>query len=86
MKLLIPLNIIEEVIVKDPYFAQLFVYYVEGISTINKENINGTSIDFYGNKFWYKNGKLHRIDGPAVESQSGYIEWWLNGERVPKFK
>jgi hypothetical protein len=27
------------------------------------------------------NGDLHRIDGPAVDSQNGRKEWWLNGMR-----
>lgn len=22
---------------------------------------------------------LHRTDGPAIEFQNGYQEWWLNG-------
>ena len=27
---------------------------------------------------WYKNEKLHREDGPAVEYPNGDREWWLN--------
>ena len=30
--------------------------------------------------FWYKNGNLHREDGPAYIDSSGYEEWWLNGK------
>jgi hypothetical protein len=26
-------------------------------------------------------GKLHHIDGPAIEWASGRREWWLNGNR-----
>ena len=26
-------------------------------------------------------GKLHRVDGPAVEGPDGSREWWLNGEK-----
>ena len=33
-----------------------------------------------GYKEWYLNGKLHREDGPAVESPNGYKEWYLNGK------
>ena len=33
-----------------------------------------------GNKFWYKNGRLHREDGPAVEYPNGYKEWYFEGE------
>lgn len=25
------------------------------------------------------NGKLHRIDGPAVEGVNGHNEWWIDG-------
>jgi hypothetical protein len=28
---------------------------------------------------WYKDGKLHREDGPAVEYPNGYCEWYING-------
>ncbi len=33
-----------------------------------------------GNKSWYLNGKLHRIDGPAIEWADGSKSWYLNGE------
>lgn len=31
-------------------------------------------------KRWYKNGRLHREDGPAIEYSSGAKEWWLNNK------
>ena len=34
-----------------------------------------------GNKEWYLNGKLHRVNGPAIEYTSGTKSWYLNGER-----
>lgn len=34
-----------------------------------------------GNKFWFKNDKIHREDGPAVEYANGYREWRLNGKK-----
>ena len=34
-----------------------------------------------GDKSWYLNGKLHREDGPAMRSASGYKFWYLNGKR-----
>ncbi len=34
-----------------------------------------------GSKWWYLNGQLHRIDGPAVEWASGYKAWFQNDER-----
>ena len=33
-----------------------------------------------GTKEWYLNGKLHRVDGPAVEYADGIKVWYLNGE------
>ena len=33
-----------------------------------------------GTKRWFLNGKLHREDGPAVESSGGTKWWYLNGE------
>jgi hypothetical protein len=32
-------------------------------------------------KEWFKEGKWHREDGPAVEHINGYKEWWVNGKR-----
>jgi len=34
-----------------------------------------------GNKCWYEDGELHRLDGPAVENTDGYRVWYKNGER-----
>ena len=31
-------------------------------------------------KYWFLNGKLHRVDGPAIEHVNGYKYWFLNGE------
>ena len=38
---------------------------------------NGLEIDSSGNKFWYKNDKLHREDGPAIEYVSGHKHWFI---------
>lgn len=37
-------------------------------------------IDQYGNKCWYHNGQLHRLDGPAIEWASGSKSWYENGQ------
>jgi hypothetical protein len=42
---------------------------------------NGIIIDGYGTKRYYKNNKLHRIDGPAIERADGTKHWWINGKR-----
>ena len=46
-----------------------------------RKNPYYTEIDSEGNKFWYLNDKLHRVDGPAVECSSGDKYWYLNGKR-----
>ena len=33
-----------------------------------------------GTKHWYKNGKYHREDGPALEYANGDKEYWLFDE------
>ena len=30
---------------------------------------------------WYLNGKLHRVEGPAIEWSNGDKEWYLNDKR-----
>lgn len=39
------------------------------------------STDQLGITYHYLDGVLHREDGPSIESQDGYREWWFNGER-----
>ncbi len=34
-----------------------------------------------GTRFWYKDDKLHRLDGPAIEWVDGSKSWWKNGVR-----
>jgi hypothetical protein len=35
-----------------------------------------------GGKCHLKNGKLHRLDGPAIEYVDGSGEWWYEGQQV----
>ena len=35
-----------------------------------------------GDKYWFLNDKIHRIDGPAVEYANGNKRWYLNGKKV----
>ena len=37
-------------------------------------------VDSLGTKRWYKNGKFHREDGPAIEWYDGDKEWYINGQ------
>lgn len=34
-----------------------------------------------GNKWWIKDGKFHREDGPAKEYADGTKEWFIEGKR-----
>jgi len=33
-----------------------------------------------GNKAYWINGKLHRLNGPAIEYVNGYKAYWINGK------
>ena len=37
-------------------------------------------INSYGDKRWYKNGVIHRDDGPAIEYWDGTKSWYINGQ------
>jgi hypothetical protein len=34
-----------------------------------------------GDLEWYKNGRLHREEGPAIERADRSKEWWIDGNR-----
>ena len=42
---------------------------------------DGFNINASGTREWWKNGVLHRDDGPAVEWVDGARCWYKNGER-----
>jgi len=55
------------------------------IIKINKSNSipdNFTGIAEYqnGEKRWYKEGKYHRLDGPAIEYSNGTKKWYKEGK------
>ena len=37
-------------------------------------------VDLNGNKEWWVDGNLHRVDGPAVEWANGSKWWYINGK------
>ncbi len=45
-------------------------------------NYTGIAERENGNKWWYKNGKYYREDGPAIIWANGDKEWWLDGKWV----
>ena len=38
------------------------------------------TVDDRGTRWWFLNGKFHRLDGPAIEEANGDRMWWLNGK------
>lgn len=57
---------------------------IDGLLHSSNDNPSRIIFDSYGNiifKEWHKNGELHRINGPAVISQS-FIENWINGKYI----
>ena len=44
-----------------------------------RKNPYYTEINSNGDKCWYFDGNLHRVDGPAIEYSNGYKYWYLNG-------
>lgn len=57
------------------------------METVNKEGLlhsyddKPASYNVLGDKFWYKDGLLHRLTGPAVIYSNGLSEYWINGRR-----
>ena len=41
---------------------------------------NGLVIQAPNDRLWYKNNKLHRINGPAIERENGYQAYYINGK------
>jgi hypothetical protein len=41
---------------------------------------NGLIIDGIGNKLYFLNNQLHRLDGPAYISFMGHKEWYQHGK------
>ena len=38
------------------------------------------AIDVYGDRRWWVDGNLHRLDGPAIERANGTRVWFVNGK------
>ena len=45
------------------------------------KNYTGIVENINDDKFWYLNGELHRVDGPAIEFANGSKYWYLDGKR-----
>jgi predicted AlkP superfamily phosphohydrolase/phosphomutase len=52
-------------------------YYKDG--KLHRDN-DRPAVEWYnGDKDWYQNGILHRVDGPAVEWANGCKWWYIEG-------
>ena len=75
---MIPLKELKATILNNPHYASLSIYNLV-ILGLKHTDINGVGIDDQDNKVWYKDGRVHREDGPAIEWRSGYKAWYLKG-------
>ena len=46
---------------------------------MNEEMKDGLHIDPDGAKYWFKDGEIHREDGPAIEETDGSKDWMKYG-------
>lgn len=53
--------------------------YVDANGNYHREDGPATFHANTGNKCWYHHGRLHRIDGPAVEYGNGDKSWLIHG-------
>ena len=54
--------------------STIHYYFENGIELVVEDWGSGT-------KWWYQNGKHHRLDGPAIEYSNGDKFWFQNGKR-----
>lgn len=58
-------------------------WYIEGQSLSEQEfykKYPHREMDRWGNVRWYKDGKFHREDGPAIEYNNGTKHWYQHGK------
>lgn len=53
-----------------------------GWDDVHPENFTGILVFPSGDRFWYLDGKFHRLDGPACEYIDGYEEYWICDEFI----
>lgn len=47
----------------------------------DREGESTSSILADGTREWSRDGVVHRLDGPAIESSDGTTEWYFHGQR-----
>ena len=66
-----------------PQYCDMIIDYVKMFKEeeVSKDAQDSNSVvDENGTKKWYKDRKLHREDGPAVERANGTLEWYKDGK------
>ena len=58
------------------YYSEMSVNTI--IYQIIENNITYDVIEYGVVKYWYKNDKLHRENGPAIEYFDGSKYWYIN--------
>ena len=61
-------------------FYTLYNEFIEASNFIPK-NFTGIVEYYDGTKIWFKNGILHREDGPVKEYADGSKEYWFDDKR-----
>lgn len=51
---------------------------IDSRNEIIPKNYTGIVEYLFGTKVWFKEGKIHREDGPAKEFAGGHKEWWID--------
>ena len=57
-------------------------YTLEDGSVVNNvpNNYTGKLTNQLGSKYWYQDGKRHRLDGPAIDLANGSKYWYQYGK------
>ena len=59
-------------------------YWRNSKGKLHREGDKPAIVALDGYKSYWKNGRLHRDNGPAVIYQNGDVEYWLDGQRLTK--
>ena len=85
----LPLELLHEIASHDIkayralFFMRSFVESLKPMAMIEYRISFGYSVKITNEKIeWYLNGKLHRMDGPAIEWADGSRYYWINGESI----
>lgn len=71
---------LEDLAIVSENYKIIYEKYLVIKGTLKQHSYDGpSSIDHSGSKFYYQEGKLHRENGPAIESPLGSCLYFLNG-------